>query len=134
MWSFGRSKAEPADDNEIAEALDAMTREMSQAEMQQVAEGFLEKALGYAKNVPFVRELVAGYFCMTDPATPLQAKAALLVPIVYFVLPVDAVPDFIPALGFTDDLAAWTLAFKALSGHVTDGHFASADAVLGREA
>ncbi|MGM9748166.1 MAG: YkvA family protein [Candidatus Cryptobacteroides sp.] len=37
----------------------------------------------------------------------------------YFILPTDLIPDLIPVLGFTDDVAALTLAYKAIQASVT---------------
>ncbi len=38
--------------------------------------------------------------------------------IVYFVNPIDLIPDFIPAAGFVDDAAVLTLVFRAIRGDV----------------
>lgn len=37
----------------------------------------------------------------------------------YFILPVDLVPDFIPVVGFTDDLAALIACYVKVSQNVT---------------
>jgi uncharacterized membrane protein YkvA (DUF1232 family) len=39
-----------------------------------------------------------------DPALPRPVKIALLAAAVYLVSPIDLVPDFIPVLGYVDDL------------------------------
>lgn len=44
----------------------------------------------------------------------------------YFILPTDFVPDFIPAMGFTDDLAALAIAFKAVQSNISKEHRKSA--------
>jgi len=38
--------------------------------------------------------------------------------VVYFVNPIDLIPDFIPAAGFVDDAAVLTLVFRAIRGDV----------------
>jgi len=35
--------------------------------------------------------------------------------LVYFVMPVDMIPDLLPAMGFTDDLAVLLMIFKRFS-------------------
>lgn len=67
---------------------------------------------------------------MTDGNTPTTFKGAILIPLLYFVVPVDAIPDIIPAAGFTDDLEVWLAAFKAFGGYITDDHYKSADELL----
>ena len=54
-----------------------------------------------------------------DPETPKEAKAALFSALAYLILPVDAVPDFLPGVGYTDDLAALTAALALSARLVT---------------
>ena len=58
-----------------------------------------------AAHIPFAEELLAAYYCAFDRDTPLQVKATLVGALAYFVLPVDAIPDVLPVIGFTDDAA-----------------------------
>jgi uncharacterized membrane protein YkvA (DUF1232 family) len=43
-------------------------------------------------------------FASRDPATPLLAKLLALATVAYALSPVDLIPDFIPVLGYLDDL------------------------------
>jgi uncharacterized membrane protein YkvA (DUF1232 family) len=43
-------------------------------------------------------------FASRDPATPLLAKLIALATVAYALSPVDLIPDFIPVLGYLDDL------------------------------
>ncbi len=83
---------------------------------------FWPKVKRVAAKIPFAEDLLAAYFCAFDRATPLQVKAALLGAIAYFILPTDAIPDFLPALGYTDDAAVLLAALKLVAGHITPGH------------
>ena len=49
-------------------------------------------------------------------------KAALIGAIAYFVLPIDAIPDMLPVLGFTDDAAVLATALKLVSDHIRPVH------------
>ncbi|ALA19609.1 hypothetical protein AL346_09130 [Chelatococcus sp. CO-6] len=75
-----------------------------------------------AANTPFAEDLVAVYFCATDPATPRRVKLTLLGALGYFILPTDAVPDFLPLLGFSDDMAVLAAAIAMVAGAITDDH------------
>ncbi len=75
-----------------------------------------------AANTPFAEDLVAVYFCAIDPATPRRVKLTLLGALGYFILPTDAVADFLPLLGFTDDMAVRAAAIAMAAGAITDDH------------
>jgi len=49
-------------------------------------------------------ELVALYLAYGDPRTPWYGKAIIVCVIGYAVSPIDLIPDFIPVLGYLDDL------------------------------
>jgi uncharacterized membrane protein YkvA (DUF1232 family) len=76
--------------------------------------------------LPFAEDLLAAYYCAFDRETPLPVKAALVGALAYFVLPVDAIPDVLPVLGFTDDAAVLATAIKLVSSHIRPEHRAAA--------
>jgi uncharacterized membrane protein YkvA (DUF1232 family) len=49
-------------------------------------------------------QVYALYFASRDKRTPWYAKALALLIVAYAVSPIDLVPDFIPVLGYLDDL------------------------------
>lgn len=46
----------------------------------------------------------------------MKDKMLILGALGYFILPVDAIPDFIPVAGYTDDLAALTAIYNIVKG------------------
>jgi uncharacterized membrane protein YkvA (DUF1232 family) len=50
------------------------------------------------------RETRALYYAYRDPRTPLYAKLFAAVVVAYAFSPIDLIPDFIPVLGYLDDL------------------------------
>jgi len=96
-----------------------------------VEKNFWKKLLRVAGRVPFAEELAAAYFCATDPATPSRVKAILLAALAYFVIPTDAIPDFVAGLGFTDDAAVLAMAIGLVSGYVKPRHRMRARRALG---
>ncbi len=52
-----------------------------------------------------VYQLLVLYYTMRRPDIPTKVKAIILGTLGYFGLPVDLIPDFIPVIGYSDDLA-----------------------------
>ena len=82
---------------------------------QKVARGFWPKIRRVVSKVPFASEALAVWYCARDDETPVAAKGMMLAALAYFVVPTDAVPDFIAGLGYTDDAAVFA-AMMALVG------------------
>src|SRR5690606_22094586 len=70
-----------------------------------LARDLWRKLRAVAAHVPFAEDAVAIYYCSLDRATPVRVRMAILGALAYFVLPTDAIPDFLPIAGFTDDAA-----------------------------
>ena len=87
-----------------------------------VNEGFVAKAKRYLRFLPMATEVVAMYFCMLDAKTPLWVKTTVAAALAYFILPTDAIPDFLPVVGMGDDVGVLTAALTAISTHVTSEH------------
>ncbi|CAN7674152.1 YkvA family protein [Bosea sp. LjRoot90] len=83
---------------------------------------FIGRLKRVAKRIPFAEDLLAAFVCARDPATPRRVKLTLLAALGYFVLPLDALPDVMPLLGFTDDAAVIAAALAAVAGSITPQH------------
>ena len=83
---------------------------------------FWRKTRRVAARLPFAQDLLAAYYCAFDRDTPLQVKATLAAAIAYFVLPLDAIPDVLPVLGFTDDAAVLATAIKLVASSIKPEH------------
>ena len=49
-------------------------------------------------------QLLTLWFCRSHPDTPLAAKLCAALVVAYAFSPIDLIPDFIPVLGYLDDL------------------------------
>lgn len=92
------------------------------ADENEVRTKFWRTARKAARQIPFMEDVVAAYYCAMDRKTPLRAKGILLAALAYFVLPTDAIPDFIFGLGFTDDIAVLTAAIATVRAHIKPAH------------
>ena len=62
----------------------------------------------------FKRRTLVVYFSARDPRTPLLVRLLALVVAAYALSPVDLIPDFIPVLGYLDDLILLPLAIALI--------------------
>ena len=67
-----------------------------------------------AKARALRREVYAFYLCSRHPRTPLYAKLFAVLIIGYALSPIDLIPDFIPVLGYVDDLVLIPLGITLL--------------------
>jgi uncharacterized membrane protein YkvA (DUF1232 family) len=77
---------------------------------------------GLLRALPDIARLIARL--VRDPVLPRPAKIALAAAVLYLITPVDLIPDFIPVVGYLDDLL--------LAAVIVDGilNFVDRDIVL----
>jgi uncharacterized membrane protein YkvA (DUF1232 family) len=82
------------------------------------------------------RDAHALWLAGRDPRTPWYAKAVALATAAYAFSPIDLIPDFVPILGYLDDLilvpAGLWLALRLVPADVLAEHRATADQTAGR--
>ena len=110
-------------------ALDLLTVKVDE---RRVESGFWPKLKRVAPRIPFLPDLLAVYYCARDPATPTGAKALLMAALAYFVLPFDAIPDWLAGVGFTDDAAVIAAVIATLGGVLKASHREAARAFIDR--
>lgn len=81
-------------------------------------------------RIPFAEDALAAWYCTRDPATPRRVRLTLLAALGYLVLPVDAIPDLLPIIGFSDDAAVVAAAIAAVAGSITMEHRHKANETL----
>jgi len=109
--------------------MDAMRK--ATRDEESLAQRFWDKLRRVAGKIPFAEDLVAAFYCATDPTTPNRVRLVLLGAIAYFLLPTDAVADFLPLLGFADDAAVLAAAITQVAGSITEEHRRRARTSLG---
>lgn len=118
------------DDVKIGEILAPGDADKDRRREESVRHRFWRTAKKAARPVPFMEDVVAGYFCALDRETPPRVRGILLAALAYFVLPFDTIPDFIAGFGFTDDLAVLAAALGAVRSHITPAHRMAAKRAL----
>ena len=82
---------------------------------------FLKKittiALKAGKDI--IEKALQLFYAAQSPDTPAWARRIVYGALAYLVLPIDAIPDFLPVVGFTDDLAIITAALSTIAAYIT---------------
>lgn len=60
------------------------------------------------------------YYAAQRPETPAWAKTIIYGALAYFIMPIDVIPDFIPIVGYSDDLGALAAALGLVSLYIND--------------
>ena len=89
---------------------------------RRVARGFWPKIRKVASRIPFASDALAVWYCARDDETPVAAKGMMLAALAYFVVPTDAIPDFIAGLGYTDDAAVFAAMLAIVGRHLKPRH------------
>lgn len=102
------------------EPYDAKKLQRDEAKVRRSFWSKLRRVIG---RIPFANDLLATYFAALDPNTPTYVRAALMAALAYFVVPIDVVPDFILAFGFSDDAAVLAATISAMRPHIKTKHY-----------
>lgn len=82
------------------------------------------------------RDAHAVWLAARDPRTPWYARALAIAVAAYALSPIDLIPDFVPVLGYLDDLilvpAGLWLVLKLIPPEVLADHRAAAEAAADR--
>jgi len=89
--------------------------EYSRAYSEQAFKAKLGALAGLQKLVDAAKQVHA---LLRDPATPIWVKGLCVGVLGYLIAPTDLVADFVPVLGYGDDLAALTAAIAAITARL----------------
>ena len=92
---------------------------------QDVHRGFKKYLIKNVLKITFARDAVIIYCYCMDTEVATSEKALCLAALAYFILPIDAIPDYIPIAGFADDAAMIAGAIKNAS--IEERHKKEAD-------
>jgi len=85
----------------------------------EVDEGALRRLLRRAGRT-LARPALECLELLLDAKTPPQVRITMVAALTYLLVPMDLIPDFIPAAGFSDDLVALTALLGLCSTHMNE--------------
>jgi len=92
------------------------SEEETSEKMNYVEENLWEKLERVGKKISFAKDILALVRYMRDPLVSWHRKAIVVAALIYFISPIDAIPDIAPLVGYLDDLGVITAVLKFL-GH-----------------
>jgi uncharacterized membrane protein YkvA (DUF1232 family) len=109
-----------------------LTEEDEASALTWVNEKIWKKIKWAMGRFPLTTDLVAAFYCVTDTTTsaPARPRLALLASAIYFISPIDAIPDFLFIFGYSDDAAVLTAALATLGAYIQDSHYEQANKKL----
>lgn len=84
--------------------------------------GFRDKLKRYALAAgrEVVEKALLLYYAMQEEKAPAWAKATIAGALGYFIVPLDAITDLTPAVGYADDLGVLAMAIAAVAAYIND--------------
>lgn len=61
------------------------------------------------------------YYAARRPETPMWAKSVVYSALGYLIFPVDAIPDIVPVVGYSDDLGVLVAAVGTIAAYIDGG-------------
>ncbi|NID13039.1 DUF1232 domain-containing protein [Fibrella aestuarina] len=74
-----------------------------------------EEGLGFREKIGLLSRLVKAYVAGEYRQVPTKTLISTLAALIYFVSPIDFIPDVLPVLGFADDIALMVWVFNSLN-------------------
>ena len=90
------------------------TEEQASHKVKFVENNLWTKLEHAGKKITFTKDIKALFYYMRDSYIPWYRKAIVVAGLVYFIVPLDAIPDIAPIVGYLDDLGVITALLKYL--------------------
>ena len=80
--------------------------------------GFKSNLTEFTSSVQLLIRMVRAYASGEYKGLPWKSMLSIVAVLIYFVSPIDIIPDFLPIIGLTDDVALVVWLLKTLAGDV----------------
>jgi uncharacterized membrane protein YkvA (DUF1232 family) len=94
------------------------TKEDTSEKIKFVESNIWTKLEAVGKKISFAKDILALVNYMRDPYVSWHRKAIVVGALIYFISPIDAIPDIAPLIGYLDDLGVITALMKFLGSEL----------------
>lgn len=95
------------------------TEKQFEKDERYIEENLWEKVERLGKKITFSKDIRALYKYMKDPDVAWYRKSIVVAALVYFISPIDTIPDLTPLFGYLDDLGVIAAVLKFLGSELT---------------
>ena len=85
---------------------------------RKVLDQFEDKLEKFGHKLRFAQDLLALFRYFMDGGVPWQRKSIVVAALLYFISPIDSIPDFAPFVGYLDDLGVIMAVTKFMSNEL----------------
>lgn len=86
--------------------------------VEYIDEQFPQKLKKAEKRISFVEDLIALYNYLKDDSVKWYRKLIVVSALLYFISPIDTIPDLAPLVGYLDDLGVIAAAIKYIGSEI----------------
>ena len=97
---------------------DDQSREEYERKEEHVEENLWYKLEKVGKKISFAKDIMALFSYMQDSFVSWHRKAIVIAALIYFISPIDTIPDVAPLFGYLDDLGVITALLKFLGSEL----------------
>ncbi len=94
------------------------SEEEANVKIEEIDESLWAKLERTGKKISFTRDIIALYNYIKDDKVAWYRKAIVIGALLYFIIPVDAIPDLSPLVGYLDDLGVITAVIKYMGSEI----------------
>lgn len=100
------------------EELKEIEKKTPEEKVEYVNEKLWEKLERVGKKISFAKDILALVNYMRDPNVSWHRKSIVVAALIYFIVPIDAIPDISPLIGYLDDLGVIAAVLKYLGSEL----------------
>lgn len=118
-----------ADDRDIKftdfDELDFGGEKETDTKIRYVEENLWNKLARTGEKISFAKDVYALFSYMMDRMVPWYRKGIVVAALIYFISPIDTIPDLAPLFGYLDDLGVVTAVLKYMGSELTPYYHSS---------
>lgn len=92
--------------------------EKFQEKVKYIDEKIPRKLSSVKKKISFIEDIIALYNYLKDDSVKWYRKLIVVSALIYFIFPIDTIPDLAPLVGYLDDLGVIMAAIKYIGSEI----------------